>query len=118
MEDLAPGIVRQRLLLEGFYSIEVDEDVIHRYFQALTTALALRTYAAPTIFSPRGEGQLQNEGYDAFVPLVDSGISLYVWTGQRFLSVVVFTCKRFDAARAVASTRDFFRMTELAHQEF
>ena len=118
MEDLAPGIVRQRLLMEGFYGVDVDEGIIDRYFVTLTTALDLRTYGAPTIFSPRGQGQLQNQGYDAFVPLVDSGISLYVWSGSRFLSVVVFTCKRFDTARAVEVTRAFFRTGKLAYQEF
>ncbi len=118
MENLAPNIVRQRLLVEGFFAADIDEATIRRYFEVLTGALHLRTYGGPTIFSPRGEGQAQNQGYDAFVPLVDSGISLYVWTGPRFLSVVLFTCKRFDAERAVGTTRDFFEMSEVAHQEF
>ncbi len=93
IEDLAPDIVRQRLLVEGFYALDVDEAAIRRYFAILTRVLQLQTYGAPTIFSPRGEGQAQNQGYDAFVPLVDSGISLYVWTGRQFLSVILFTCK-------------------------
>ncbi len=118
MEDLAPDIVRQRLLVEGFYALDVDEAAIRRYFGILTRALQLQTYGAPTIFSPRGEGQAHNQGYDAFVPLVDSGISLYVWTGRQFLSVILFTCKRFDAMQAVAATRDFFSMSRVAHQEF
>ncbi len=118
MEDLAPDIVRQRLLVEGFYAVDVDEVAIRRYFEVLTGALQLQTYGAPTILSPRGTGLAQNRGYDAFAPLVDSGISLYVWTGPRFLSVVLFTCKRFDTPQAVAATRDFFSMSKVAHQEF
>ena len=97
MEDLAPDIVRQRLLIEGYFTVAVDEDVIRAYFDRLTTALALRTYDTPIIFSPGSGGREENAGYDAFVPLIDSGISLYVWTGPRFLSVVTFTCKAFDA---------------------
>ncbi|NUR06344.1 MAG: hypothetical protein HOQ45_04970, partial [Nocardioidaceae bacterium] len=54
----------------------------------------------------------------AFVPLIDSGISLYVWTGPRFLSAVAFTCKAFDADAAVGATREFFGMTELEHAAF
>jgi hypothetical protein len=118
IEDLAPDIVRQRLVVEGFYAVNVDEAVIRRYFEAASGALQLRTYGAPSIFSPRGEGQDHNQGYDAFVPLIDSGISLYVWTGPRFLSVVLFTCKCFDTQQAVATTRDFFEMNKVAHQEF
>ena len=96
----------------------MDEASIGRFFEQLTHELDLRTYGPPTIFSPSGAGREENEGYDAFVPLIDSGISLYVWTSSRFLALVVFTCKRFDAARAVDVTRRFFAMTEAESQEF
>jgi hypothetical protein len=41
-----------------------------------------------------------------------------VWTGPRFLSVVVLTCKSFDDARALEFTRTFFRMSRTAHRAF
>jgi len=55
-----------------------------------------------------GEGRPENAGFDAFVPLIDSGISGYFWSGQRFLSVVLYTCKGFDQDRAIAFTREHF----------
>jgi len=61
IENLAPDIVRQRPLIEGIYTIDVDESAITRYFDEVTTALALRTYGGPTIFAPRGEGSEENE---------------------------------------------------------
>lgn len=118
MEDLAPDITRQRLLVEGYFSTDVDDTVIVEYLRELAAALHLRTYGEPTIFAPGGEGREENQGYDAFIPLIDSGISVYVWTGPRFLSVVVFTCKSFDADRAVEFTRSFFQMPRLAHRDF
>jgi S-adenosylmethionine decarboxylase len=118
MRDLAPGITRQRLLLEGFYGVDVDEERIHRFMAELPTALGLRTYGKPTIFAPAGLGREENEGFDAFVPLIDSGVSLYVWTAERFLALVLFTCKAFDVAQAESFTRQFFAMTEAESQEF
>jgi S-adenosylmethionine decarboxylase len=118
VDDLAPDITRQRLLIEGYYTIDVDEPVIERYFSTLTSALSLRAYGSPTIFAPGGSGREENQGYDAFIPLIDSGISLYVWTGPRFLSVVVFTCKRFDAGLAIEVTGSFFGLSRSAYQEF
>src|SRR5262245_66201944 len=112
MRDLAPDIVRQRILIEGYYTVPIDRDVIRDFFAHITKQLELRTYDVPVIFAPRGDGRTDNEGYDAFVPLIDSGISLYVWTGPRFLSAVAFTCKAFDVDPAVAATRDFFGMAE------
>jgi len=52
------------------------------------------------------------------VPLIDSGISLYVWTEARFLACVAFTCKAFDSDRAVEFTSSFFRMGDIAWQVF
>ena len=118
MKDLAPHIVRQRLLIEGNYGIDVDTSVIEAYFATLIQEMGFRSYGQPTIFAPGGEGREENQGYDAFVPLIDSGVSLYVWTQSKFLAVVVFTCKRFDAAEAIDVTRDFFEMPEVASMEF
>jgi S-adenosylmethionine decarboxylase len=118
MRDLAPSIVRQRLLIEGIIGIDVDRSVIERYFGELTSALALRTYGEPIIHSPGGMGSDENQGYDAFVPLIDSGIALYVWSKARFASVVLYTCKRFDAAMAVETTRRFFAMSDVESQPF
>jgi hypothetical protein len=118
MRELAPDITRQRILIEGFFTIDVDEDVIRAFFDHITSALALRTYGTPIVFAPRGEGRDDNEGYDAFAPLIDSGISVYVWSRPRFLSVVAFTCKRFDEQEAVAATTTFFEMAEVEWMSF
>jgi S-adenosylmethionine decarboxylase len=118
MRDLAPDIVRQRQLIEGVFTIAVDEDVIRDYFRRLPAALDLRTYDAPIVFAPGGAGRAENEGYDAFIPLIDSGISLYVWSGPRFLSVVIFTCKAFDAGTAVDVTKDFFGLSSCEATSF
>ena len=101
---LAPEIVRQRLLIEGYYDAEIDESGIESYLQGLAAHLGLRTYGRSAIFSPGGEGRMENQGFDAFVPLIDSGISIYVWTGPRFVAVVLFTCKAFDDQAAIDYT--------------
>ena len=109
LKDLAPDVFRQRLLIEGFYGGQMTEARVREVLLALAEALDLRTYAEPIVFQPAsGMGQEQNAGFDAFVPLIDSGISGYFWTGPRFLSVVLYTCKGFDEAAAIAFTRDFF----------
>ena len=118
MTNLAPEIVRQRLLIEGFYNLEVDESVIKKYFQSITNGLSLRMYGEPVIFSPSGLGRDENQGYDAFVPLIDSGISLYVWAEKKFLSLIIYTCKNFDEKKALEITQDFFNISSPEHFSF
>ena len=109
IDDLAPDIFRQRLLIEGFFRREIDADVVRDYLLGVAAHLGLRTYGDPVVFSPgAGTGRAENAGFDAFVPLIDSGISGYFWSGQKFLSVLLYTCKGFDEQAAVDYTQEYF----------
>lgn len=118
MENLAPDIMRKRLMIEGYYDIDVDESIIKKFFTEICTSLTLRMYGEPIVFSPSGMGAQGNQGYDAFVPLIDSGISLYVWSSKRFLSCVIYTCKTFDDEKALDFTKSFFKISKVASMQF
>ena len=57
MENLAPDIKRQRLLVEDYYNITVEENQIRNYFEGITKFLELKTYGNAIIFNPGGEGK-------------------------------------------------------------
>lgn len=118
MKSLAPNITRQRLLIEGFYKIEADREIIELYFKEITQVLNLRMYGTPIIFSPGGEGHDINQGYDAFAPLIDSGISVYVWSNEKFLSLIIYTCKNFNKEQAIAFTKQFWEIDNIESQSF
>ena len=46
MKDLAPDIVRQRLLIEGLYSRDVDRAAVEAYLIDVAAHLGLRTLRA------------------------------------------------------------------------
>ena len=113
MRRLAPEIFRKRLLIEGFFCrAELDAQTLREYFTFMTAGLGLRTYAEPIVHETSGQGKAVNQGYDAFVPLVDSGIYVCVWSGPRFLSVILYTCAEFDERRATDLTRQFFELSD------
>lgn len=118
MENLAPDITRQRLLIEGHYCAEMGTEKVEAYLVGIARHLGLRTYGKPTVHAPSGAGKTENEGFDAFIPLIDSGISLYVWSGKKFFAALLFTCKEFDIESAVSYTRDFFQSEKTAHFSF
>lgn len=110
IKNLAPHVFRQRLLIEGFYQIPVTAKTIEDYFTKVTTELGLKMYGKPIIFSPGGQGKEENQGFDAFVPLIDSGISVYVWSSSKFFSSIIYTCKGFDSEVATTVTQEFFKL--------
>lgn len=94
IKNLAPDVFRQRLLIEGFYTINISEETLETYLLSVAEHLNLRTYSKPIVFAPAsGMGKGENAGYDAFVPLIDSGISAYFWSSAKFFSIVIYRRK-------------------------
>lgn len=118
MKNIAPQITRQRLLIEGNFTIIITREMIKNYLLNVAKELDLRTYGDPIIHSPEGDGKEENQGFDAFIPLIDSGIALYIWTNEKFMSCVLYTCKNFSVNKAIEFTKKFFQTTELEYQEF
>jgi hypothetical protein len=118
MNNIALDIFRKRLLIDGFYSIEITEQTIKEYFSFITDELSLRTYGEPIVHATSGTGKDLNQGYDGFVPLIDSGIYIGVWANRKFLSLIIYACKDFDENIALQQTKAFFGFSEQAHKLF
>jgi len=112
LTNIAPEIFRKRLLVEGYFEVEVTVDSLRDYFSRLTAGLGLRTYGEPIIHTTGGAGKEVNEGFDGFVPLIDSGIYIGVWVNPKFLSTIIYTCGEFDSEKGVALVQEIFQLSE------
>ena len=118
MENLAPDLKRQRVLIEGFFEGDVDEPRVRDYFVHVCEQLNFTAYGDPIITSPKGLGKKENQGYDAFLPLIDSGISVYVWSSSKFFSIILYTCKEFDTDKVVEVTKNFWQSKKIVQMSF
>jgi S-adenosylmethionine/arginine decarboxylase-like enzyme len=112
LTDIAPDIFRKRLLFEGYFTVEVSRATVVEYFSHITAELGLRTYGDPIVHETSGAGKDVNEGFDGFVPLIDSGIYIGVWVNPRFLSTIIYTCGEFDSDKAVNAVKEFFQISK------
>lgn len=110
---IAPEIFRKRLLVEGYFDVDVTAQTVRDYFSRITSELGLRTYGDPIVHTTGGAGKDVNEGFDGFVPLIDSGIYISVWSNARFLSTIIYTCGEFDEELAVQIVKEFFRISKV-----
>ncbi|MCF8042709.1 MAG: S-adenosylmethionine decarboxylase [Desulfarculaceae bacterium] len=106
MDDLAPEIFRQRLLVEGHYRAALDAAAVEGFLPGLARAMKLTPYGQAVVHAPGGRGQEINQGFDAFLPLVDSGIAAYFWSGPGFFSIVVYSCAPFVPQAALDFCRE------------
>jgi hypothetical protein len=101
--DLAPEIVRQRLVMEGIPARPIDEEQIRRYLSALSREVDMVQLLEPVTH------RSDLYGWAGWIHWETSGAHFYAWEQPRlFFSVDVYTCKAFDVDTAVSFTRDFF----------
>ncbi|HXX89296.1 MAG TPA: S-adenosylmethionine decarboxylase [Acidimicrobiales bacterium] len=111
-EDLAPGIFRQRLVIEGICPYPVDDDQIRRYLRDLSALCGMRLLLEPVTH------RSQRYGWAGWVHWETSGAHFYAWDDPIFFSVDIYTCKPFDIERAVLFTQTFFAAHKIVSKSF
>lgn len=111
--DLAPGIHRQRLVVEGLVSTPIDAATISAYLTGLSAVLGMRVLLDPvTHRSP-------TYGWAGWIHWETSGAHFYAWDEPRpFFSVDIYACKPFSDDDAVAYTRRALSCTAITHRAF
>lgn len=120
MKNIEPRVARQRLIMEARYSTVVDGEKIKSYLFDLAALLEMTIHPdlkEPIITSATGKSNPIHDGWEGAIFWVESGASIYVWEKLNFLTVDIYTCKRFDNQRAVDFTANFFETTELEWRE-
>ena len=113
MRDLAPGIHRQRLVVEGVPSSAISDVDIRHYLAKLSEVLQMETLQDPVT------SHSNRYGWAGWIHWQSSGAHFYAWEQpQLFFSVDVYTCKAFSASDAVTFTKEFFDVEEIEYEEF
>lgn len=113
MPDLAPGIHRQRLIIEGIPDAPIDAGDIREYLRRLSDTCGMVTLIDPVTH------RSDRYGWAGWIHWETSGAHFYAWESpQLFFSVDIYTCKAFDPIAAVEETAAFFRAREIVAREF
>lgn len=111
--DLAPEIVRQRLVIEGVPAAPVDDAQIRAYLSALSREVDMVQLLEPVTH------RSDLYGWAGWIHWETSGAHFYAWEQPRlFFSVDLYTCKAFDPDAAVAFTADFFAARTVVAKAF
>lgn len=106
--DLAPEILRQRLVIEGTVSSTISDAQIRDYLSKLSHV----TDMVPLMTPVTHRSDLY--GWAGWIHWETSGAHFYAWdVPRKFFSVDMYTCKAFDPADAIEFTRDYFDPIEL-----
>ena len=111
--DLAPSILRQRLVVEGTRARPITAAEISEYLVKLSHVCDMTVLIDPVTH------RSDRFGWAGWVHWETSGAHFYAWEEPFvFFSVDIYTCKAFDAQHAVEFTRKFFDADEVVAREF
>jgi len=113
VNDLAPSIYRQRLVVEGTCRRAIDEGAIREYLRRLSDVCGMRALIEPVTH------RSEKYGWAGWIHWETSGAHFYAWDVPRlFFSVDVYACKPFSADAVVELTREWFDATDVVCKEF
>jgi hypothetical protein len=111
--DLAPEILRQRLVIEGVPARPIDETGIRSYLSALSRTVDMVQLLEPVTH------RSDLYGWAGWIHWETSGAHFYAWEQPLlFFSVDIYTCKAFDVDTAVSFTGEFFSAGTVVSKSF
>jgi S-adenosylmethionine decarboxylase len=106
--DLAPEILRQRLVIEGTIRQRISPEDIVEYLSELSDVCGMTPLMTPVTH------RSDLYGWAGWIHWETSGAHFYAWDEpRRFFSVDIYTCKAFEPRAAVDYTTRVFDPLEL-----
>jgi S-adenosylmethionine decarboxylase len=110
--DLAPQIVRQRLVVEGYPDFVITDEHIKDYLSKLSDVTEMTTLLEPVTHCS------DQYGWAGWIHWETSGAHFYAWEQPLlFFSVDVYTCKAFDPEKVVEFTKQYFKTNDITYKE-
>jgi S-adenosylmethionine decarboxylase len=113
LPDLAPAILRQRLVIEGLVDQVIEAEDISAYLVQLSKVLDMNALMEPALH------RSDLYGWAGWIHWETSGAHFYAWERPvRFFSVDIYTCKAFDPVAALDFTSHYFRSDRCVAKSF
>ncbi len=110
--NLAPTLVRQRIMIEGISDHVITPEEIKTYLLELSKVVQMKALREPYAYVA------DDKGYGGWIHWVTSGAHFYSYTTTPpFFSVDAYACKPFDPVAAAEFTRAYFKASELVWKE-
>ena len=114
--DLAPNIIRRRLVIEGISEVIFTKENLKAYMIQLSEIMNMTIVSEP-IFNYD-----EKYGLSSYMCWKESGMHIYTWEKNlenitNFFSIDIYTCKNFNINDVIEFTSNSFPIKELTWKE-
>lgn len=111
-KNLAPSLVRQRVIIEGTTEKIIEPEQIKIYLDELANVCKMEKLSGPFAYSAH------DMGYGGWIHWKSSGAAFYSYpTNPPLFTVDCYTCKPFSAKEAAEFTKHFLRSIDIVWKE-
>ncbi len=111
-KNLAPELIRQRLIIEGTTKEIIKPKEIKSYLIELARITDMEIISGPFAYSAH------EMGYGGWVHWKTSGSHFYSYpTNPPLFTVDIYSCKSFSIENVVGFTKDYFKALEIVFKE-
>ena len=111
-KNLAPKLVRQRIIIEGTTKKIVEPEQIKSYLLELAKVTKMKVLSGPYAYTAH------DKGYGGWIHWKSSGSHFYSYpTTPPLFTVDIYTCKPFSSKEALDFTKKYFKTIEIVYKE-
>jgi len=116
-KNLAPGLIRQRIIVEAVTDHLVTPKEMKDYLLKLSEVVGMRPLSKPFAYSA------EDMGYGGWIHWVTSGTHIYSYPASvtggvgNLLTIDAYTCKPFSPEKMVVFTEKYFKAKKIVWKE-
>ena len=89
-----------------------DVDLLKKFLSDYPTALGMTKLCEPEVLTYNAP-KVEDSGVSGFVIIAESHISFHTFPDRGYVNIDVFSCRSFDAERALQDVKDVFSLKEV-----
>lgn len=93
-------------------------DVCYNYLNKMTEIMKVHKQSEPFVVYTDPIKYPEKAGISGWVPIIESGISIHTLTPTKFVSIDVYSCKKYDVKKVKYFTRKTFKPKEIEEKHF
>ena len=93
-------------------------EICYKYLDDMTTLLKVHKQSQPFVVYTDPIKYPDKAGISGWVPLVESGISIHTLTPTDFVSIDVYSCKKYSVEAVRDFTKSVFKPQEIEEKYF
>lgn len=90
-----------------------DANIAYKVLDEVPTVIGMKKLIKPYVVFAESNGKRDPGGWSGFVIVQESHVSLHTFIKRRFVTIDVYSCKDFDAQKAIDYFKKLFKTNDI-----